>query len=156
MSSAASAGSPGSPHRSGASEAGTRRCTGSGSGLEFAASGWRQLDGMISQHAELAGSLAAEIGLPVDVQAAIGASYERWDGRGWPGELRAAAIPVAARLAQVAEYIEVAHRIGGEQAAVDAGPQAPWLAVRSGSRRPDRRRPEGILGKLETARRGMP
>lgn len=87
-------------------------------GLEFAVSGFRDLGGMIAMHAELAGSLAAEIGLPPDVQAAIGASYERWDGRGWPGKLRATAIPVAARLAQIAEYIEVAHRIGGEQAAV--------------------------------------
>jgi HD-GYP domain-containing protein (c-di-GMP phosphodiesterase class II) len=87
-------------------------------GLEFATSGFRQLDGMISQHAALARSLAAEIGLPADVQAAIGASYERWDGRGWPGELRAADIPLASRLAQVAEYIEVAHRVGGERAAV--------------------------------------
>ncbi len=121
-------------------------------GLEFAASGWRQLDGMISHHAELARSLAAEIGLPVDVQAAIGASYERWDGRGWPGELHAAAIPVAARLAQVAEYIEVAHRVGGEQAAVTMArkrrgsqfdPDLADLIVADS---------EGILGSLGTAR----
>ncbi|HSR84123.1 MAG TPA: HD domain-containing phosphohydrolase [Streptosporangiaceae bacterium] len=87
-------------------------------GLEFAVSGFRDLDGMIAGHAELARSLATEIGLPADVQAAIGASYERWDGRGWPGKLRATAIPLASRLAQIAEYIEVAHRIGGEDAAV--------------------------------------
>jgi HD-GYP domain-containing protein (c-di-GMP phosphodiesterase class II) len=120
-------------------------------GLEFAVSGWRQLDGMISHHAELAGSLAAEIGLPVDVQAAIGASYERWDGRGWPGELHAAAIPVAARLAQLAEYIEVAHRLGGQSSAVAlAGkrrgsqfdPDLADLIVAD---------PEGILGSLGTA-----
>jgi HD-GYP domain-containing protein (c-di-GMP phosphodiesterase class II) len=87
-------------------------------GLGFALSGFRELDGMIARHADLAASLAAEIGLPTEVQAGIGASYERWDGRGWPGKLRAAAIPLASRLAQIAEYIEVAHRIGGEDAAV--------------------------------------
>jgi HD-GYP domain-containing protein (c-di-GMP phosphodiesterase class II) len=121
-------------------------------GLEFALSGFRQLDGMISQHAELARSLAAEIGLPADVQAAIGASYERWDGRGWPGKLRADAIPVASRLAQVAEYIEVAHRVGGEQAAVTMArkrrgsqfdPELADLIVAD---------PDDILGTLGTAR----
>jgi HD-GYP domain-containing protein (c-di-GMP phosphodiesterase class II) len=87
-------------------------------GLEFALSGFRQLDGMIAQHAALARSLAAELGLPVPVQQAVGASYEQWDGRGWPGELRGDAVPVASRLAQLAEYVEVAHRIGGTGAAV--------------------------------------
>jgi HD-GYP domain-containing protein (c-di-GMP phosphodiesterase class II) len=87
-------------------------------GLEFALSGFRDLDGMIAQHADVACSLAAELGLPDDVQSAIAASYERWDGRGWPGELRGDSVPLASRLAQLAEYMEVAHRVGGEQAAV--------------------------------------
>ncbi len=121
-------------------------------GLEFAVSGFRQLDGMIDQHSALARSLAAEIGLPADVQAAIGASYERWDGRGWPGELRAADIPLAARLAQVAEYIEVAHRVGGESSAVALArkrrgsqfdPDLADLIVAD---------PDGVLGSLGTAR----
>ena len=81
--------------------------------VEFALSGFRELDGMIEQHAALARSLAAELGLPGPVQQAVGASYEQWDGRGWPGELRGDAVPVASRLAQFAEYVEVAHRIGG-------------------------------------------
>ena len=87
-------------------------------GLEFALSGFRELDGMIEAHAALAGSLAAELGLPAPVQQAVGASYEQWDGRGWPGELRGDAVPVASRLAQLAEYMEVAHRIGGTGGAV--------------------------------------
>src|SRR5262249_59568895 len=40
-----------------------------------------------------------------------------WDGHGWPGELKGDAVPMAARLAQLAEYTEVAHRIGGAEAA---------------------------------------
>jgi HD-GYP domain-containing protein (c-di-GMP phosphodiesterase class II) len=87
-------------------------------GLEFALSGFRDLDGMIAQHADIACSLAAELGLPAEVQNAIAASYERWDGRGWPGELRGDSVPLASRLAQLAEYMEVAHRVGGEDAAV--------------------------------------
>ncbi len=87
-------------------------------GLEFALSGFRDLDGMIAQHADMACSLAAELGLPAEVQNAIATSYERWDGRGWPGELRGDSVPLASRLAQLAEYMEVAHRVGGEDAAV--------------------------------------
>jgi HD-GYP domain-containing protein (c-di-GMP phosphodiesterase class II) len=87
-------------------------------GLEFALSGFRDLDGMIAQHADIACSLAAELGLPDEVQNAIATSYERWDGRGWPGELRGDSVPLASRVVQLAEYMEVAHRIGGEPAAV--------------------------------------
>jgi HD-GYP domain-containing protein (c-di-GMP phosphodiesterase class II) len=82
-------------------------------GLEFAFSGHRQLDGMISQHARLARVLAEQLGLPAAVRESVGAAYEQWDGRGWPGALKARAIPVAARIAQLAEFIEVAHRVGG-------------------------------------------
>ena len=82
-------------------------------GLEFAFSGHRQLDGMISQHARLARTLAEQLELPGAVREGVGAAYEQWDGRGWPGTLKADAIPVAARIAQLAEFMEVAHRVGG-------------------------------------------
>jgi HD-GYP domain-containing protein (c-di-GMP phosphodiesterase class II) len=82
-------------------------------GLEFAVSGHRELDGMISQHARLAQTLAEQLELPGQVRAAVGAAYEQWDGRGWPGALQAGAVPVAARIAQLAEFVEVAHRVGG-------------------------------------------
>jgi HD-GYP domain-containing protein (c-di-GMP phosphodiesterase class II) len=51
------------------------------------------------------------------VTEAIEAAYEQWDGRGWPGELSGADVPLAARIAQLAEYVEVAHRVGGIGAA---------------------------------------
>ncbi|HZC42200.1 MAG TPA: HD domain-containing phosphohydrolase [Streptosporangiaceae bacterium] len=82
-------------------------------GLEFAFSGHRQLDGMISQHAALARTLAEQLELPDAVREGVGAAYEQWSGRGWPGGLKADAIPVAARIAQLAEFMEVAHRVGG-------------------------------------------
>jgi HD-GYP domain-containing protein (c-di-GMP phosphodiesterase class II) len=47
------------------------------------------------------------------VREGVGAAYEQWDGRGWPGALKGGAIPVAARIAQLAEFMEVAHRVGG-------------------------------------------
>src|SRR4051812_31320144 len=85
-------------------------------GLEFALSGRREVDGMIEHHAELAKTLGAQLQLPPEVLDALGSSYERWDGRGWPGELEGEQIPVAARIAPAAEYVEVAHRVGGAEA----------------------------------------
>ncbi len=86
-------------------------------GLEFALSGHREVDGMISQHAGLARALAEELRLPDDVLDALGAAYEQWDGRGWPGQLKGEDVPMAARLAQLGEFVEVAHRVGGLEAA---------------------------------------
>ena len=86
-------------------------------GLNFALSGYRELDGMIASHSAMARSLAAEVGLPAAVQEAVAASYEQWDGKGWPGKLRGDAVPVAARVSQLAEFVEVAHRSGGVDAA---------------------------------------
>ena len=82
-------------------------------GLEFAVSGYRDVDDMIAQHAAMARRLAEQLGLPDDVLEGIGASYEQWDGKGWPGALRGEAVPVAARIASLAEYVEVAYRTGG-------------------------------------------
>jgi HD-GYP domain-containing protein (c-di-GMP phosphodiesterase class II) len=87
-------------------------------GLEFAVSGRRDLDGMIAQHARLASTLAEQLELPAAIQEAVGSAYEQWDGRGWPGNLRGPAVPVAARVAQLSEFLEVAHRVGGTGEAV--------------------------------------
>jgi HD-GYP domain-containing protein (c-di-GMP phosphodiesterase class II) len=86
-------------------------------GLEFALSGHREVDGMIEHHAALARSLGEQLELPAAVTEALSAAYEMWDGKGWPGELEGDAIPIASRLAMVAEYTEVAHRVGGVEAA---------------------------------------
>ena len=88
-------------------------------GVEFVVSGRRELDGMIVQHSALARTLAEQLGLSSEVQMAVAASYEQWDGNGWPGNMKGQAIPIAARLCQIAEFVEVAHRIGGAGAALD-------------------------------------
>jgi HD-GYP domain-containing protein (c-di-GMP phosphodiesterase class II) len=86
-------------------------------GLEFALSGHREVDDMMAQHARLARALGEQLELPDDVLDALGAAYEHWDGRGWPAGLRGEELPLAARVAQLAEYVEVAHRVGGVEAA---------------------------------------
>ena len=87
-------------------------------GLEFAISGRREASAMMARHAALAKELGAQLGLPRAVLDALAGSYERWDGRGWPGKLTGDAIPIASRVVQLAEYVEVAHRVGGIEAAV--------------------------------------
>ena len=72
---------------------------------------------MIIHHAAMARMLGEQLGLPDEVLEALAAAYEQWDGRGWPGDLKGDAVPVASRLAQLAEFVEVAHRLGGVEAA---------------------------------------
>jgi HD-GYP domain-containing protein (c-di-GMP phosphodiesterase class II) len=86
-------------------------------GLEFALYGHREVDDMISEHAARARMLGEELGLDDEVLEALASSYEQWDGRGWPGTRGGEDIPLASRLAQLAEFIEVAHRMGGVEAA---------------------------------------
>ena len=87
--------------------------------LDFAVSGHKHVDGMIARHARLARALGEQLGLPTTVLDALAGSYERWDGRGFPGTLAGTDIPVESRIAQLAEFLEVAHRTGGSDAALD-------------------------------------
>ena len=82
-------------------------------GFEFALGGHKQVEAMIAQHAGLARSLGDELGLPPGALDALGASYERWDGKGWPGEREGERIPLAARVIQLAEFAHRNHGIGG-------------------------------------------
>ena len=86
-------------------------------GLAFALGGYREVDSMIERHAELAAHLAERLGLAPGVRTAVACSYERWDGHGWPGNDSGDRIPLASRISQLAEFVEVAHRTGGPEAA---------------------------------------
>jgi HD-GYP domain-containing protein (c-di-GMP phosphodiesterase class II) len=86
-------------------------------GLEFVLSGHKDMDGMIDAHAALARALGEQLGLSEATREALGAAYEQWDGRGWPGRLRGTEVPIASRLAQLGEFVEVAYRVGGIDAA---------------------------------------
>jgi HD-GYP domain-containing protein (c-di-GMP phosphodiesterase class II) len=87
-------------------------------GLAFVLSGHREVETMIDTHSGLARGLAGQLGLPESVRAAVATSYERWDGRGWPGDLSGEQIPIASRLAQLADFTEVAQRLGGNDGAI--------------------------------------
>jgi HD-GYP domain-containing protein (c-di-GMP phosphodiesterase class II) len=87
-------------------------------GVDFALHGRHDVAGMIAQHARLAQRLAEELCLPAVACDALGDAYEQWDGKGWPGRRAGTEIPVAARIALMAEYVEVAHRVRGVDAAL--------------------------------------
>ena len=82
-------------------------------GLEFAVSGRREILGVVAEHARIAAALAERLELPEGVSESLIATYERWDGRGWPDGRKGDQIPAPSRLVQVAEFVEVAHRVGG-------------------------------------------
>ncbi len=86
-------------------------------GIEFARWGYKEVAAMVDGHAALARGFAEELGFPADVVEAVGSSYEQWDGKGWPGAVKGEDVPLAARIAAVAEFTEAAFRAGGIDAA---------------------------------------
>jgi HD-GYP domain-containing protein (c-di-GMP phosphodiesterase class II) len=64
-------------------------------------------------HCDVAQLLGTRMGLTGAVHVALGHLYERWDGKGMPGELRAEQIPLAVRLMQVAQDADMAWQRGG-------------------------------------------
>ena len=140
--------------------AATMRLVGSGNpplhrfrvGLEFAISGRHDFDGMIARHSSFARALAERLGLAQAVQDAVGAAYEQWDGRGWPGGLAGERIPIGARLTQFAEFVEVAHRLGGIDAAIALAERQSGSQFDPALAKTLRADPEAILGDLDSAR----
>jgi len=118
-------------------------------GLQFAAWGHKEVDQMVQHHSRLARAFAEELGLPTEVAEAVDGSYEQWDGKGWPGDLKGEDVPLASRITQVAEFVEAAFRAGGLDAAIgiarkQAGKQFdPKLADMVVTN------PEDILGGLD-------
>jgi HD-GYP domain-containing protein (c-di-GMP phosphodiesterase class II) len=67
---------------------------------------------------EVAELLAQRFGIETEARAELVSVYERWDGRGFPGRLRAEAIPPVARIVQLAEAARMFAAVDGADAAV--------------------------------------
>jgi HD-GYP domain-containing protein (c-di-GMP phosphodiesterase class II)/DNA-binding CsgD family transcriptional regulator len=89
--------------------------------VALAVGGRREADAatMIANHFWAAGGLAARLELGEDVRRPIGQTFERWDGRGLPAGLRGEEIDLAARIVNLADVVEIYHRAGGCDAAVE-------------------------------------
>jgi HD-GYP domain-containing protein (c-di-GMP phosphodiesterase class II) len=70
-----------------------------------------------ASHCDVARLLGARMGLSEQIQLALTHLYERWDGKGMPGELRGEQIPQAVRIMQVAQDADVAWQRGGAELA---------------------------------------
>jgi HD-GYP domain-containing protein (c-di-GMP phosphodiesterase class II) len=80
-----------------------------------------------ASHCDVARVLGARMGLSEQVQHALRHLWERWDGKGMPGELRGDQIPLAVRIMQVAQDADMAWQQGG------TGLASQILAGRAGS-----------------------
>jgi HD-GYP domain-containing protein (c-di-GMP phosphodiesterase class II) len=67
----------------------------------------------IAEHCEVAKMLVARMGINPAVGEDVGCVFERWDGKGLPGELAGDAIPLPARIVAVARDVDIFTRIGG-------------------------------------------
>lgn len=70
-------------------------------------------------HCEIAQMVAQRFGLQAAVQKALGQIYERWDGRGTPGQASGEEISLAMRLVHLAQDVEVFERFGGIEAVLE-------------------------------------
>src|SRR6266487_3451793 len=61
-----------------------------------------------ASHCDVARVLGARMGFSEQIQLALRHLWERWDGKGMPGELRGDQIPLAVRLMQVAQDADMA------------------------------------------------
>ena len=87
-------------------------------GIAFLGDGRRAVEDMIENHWLATNELAAQLGLGREVCESLYQTFERWDGRGVPAEVRGDEIKVTARLVNLADVVEVFHRAGGVQAAI--------------------------------------
>ena len=81
-------------------------------GLEFVISGRRDVDAHVLQHAAMARALAEQLDLP-DRSSRLSTAPTRSGRQGLAGRAAGRRIPIAARIAQLAEFLEVAARVGG-------------------------------------------
>jgi HD-GYP domain-containing protein (c-di-GMP phosphodiesterase class II) len=63
--------------------------------------------------------LGKELQLPDQALDALAASYETWNGKGFPGERAGLDIPIVSRVVHLAEFMEVAHRTSGVDGAIE-------------------------------------
>ncbi|GHG52040.1 metal-dependent phosphohydrolase [Sinomonas cellulolyticus] len=82
----------------------------------FLSAGRARLRDGVRAHCEAAEMLAARLGLPETIRRSLAASFETWDGHGFPDGLSGEAIPLPARIVFLARDIEVIARLRGAEA----------------------------------------
>lgn len=67
---------------------------------------------------EVSHRFADRLGMPLPVQRALMYVFEQWDGKGMPEGIKGEAIPITARIAHVAVFLELAQRRHGRDGAI--------------------------------------
>jgi HD-GYP domain-containing protein (c-di-GMP phosphodiesterase class II) len=91
--------------------------------VAFLAEGRKAAAAMLDNHWTAADNLAARLGLGQRVRDSIEQTFERWDGKGVPKGARGEEILPASRLVALADVVEVFHRAGGIEAAIEVARQ---------------------------------
>jgi HD-GYP domain-containing protein (c-di-GMP phosphodiesterase class II) len=92
-------------------------------GAGFLGEGRRAAESMLENHWLAADGLAARLGLSQRVRDTVEQTFERWDGKGVPKGARGEQILLPSRLVALADVVEVFHRAGGTDAAVQVARQ---------------------------------
>jgi HD-GYP domain-containing protein (c-di-GMP phosphodiesterase class II) len=84
----------------------------------FLGDGRRASNVMLANHWYATDDLAARLRLGDAVRQGIYQTYERWDGKGVPGEARGEQVLLTSRIVGLADVLEVYYRAGGPDAAM--------------------------------------
>jgi HD-GYP domain-containing protein (c-di-GMP phosphodiesterase class II) len=87
--------------------------------VDFAAHGPEVMREGFQNTCDVARDLAARLGMPEDVQEALLAVFEQWDGGGFPRGLEGRSIPLPCRVVYLAAFFEVFHASGGRDGAIE-------------------------------------
>jgi HD-GYP domain-containing protein (c-di-GMP phosphodiesterase class II) len=83
----------------------------------FLAGGPERATSSMLGHCQVTGDIADRLGLAGQVGGALQQAFERWDGKGVPGHRAGEQIDPAMRVVQIADDVEVFHRLYGADAA---------------------------------------
>jgi HD-GYP domain-containing protein (c-di-GMP phosphodiesterase class II) len=86
---------------------------------KFLAGGSNEVRASMASHCEASGDLSMRLGLGPEVRDPLQQAFERWDGKGSPGEHAGDAIARIMRIVHIANDVEMLHRLGGVDAATD-------------------------------------
>jgi len=87
-------------------------------GAELMRSGMPRRNAALERHCYAAHELAGRLGLGDRIRRSILQTFERWDGKGAPAGAKHDEILPTARIVNLADVVEVFHRVGGTEAAV--------------------------------------
>jgi HD-GYP domain-containing protein (c-di-GMP phosphodiesterase class II) len=88
-------------------------------GVSFVVAGAKAVEHTLLSHCLTTAQMAERLGLGTDVCGPLQQTFTRWDGKGVPGDVGGEEIAFPMRLLHLADVVEVFHRSGGIDAAVE-------------------------------------